>query len=99
MQPTISSLANFLDDLSATLKEAAETARKLRDREADLPPVLHTRHIAAHQDISPTTAWRKARLGEFGPLLSEPGEPVRIAREDYLRCLKPRREAVRDAPG
>ena len=90
MQPTTSALANFLEGLSATLKEAAEAARKLHDGEADLPPVLHTRHIAVHQDISPTTAWRRARLGKYGPLLSDPGEPLRLARETYLRSLKPK---------
>ena len=78
MQPTTSALANFLEGLSATLKEAAEAARKLHDGEADLPPVLHTRHIAVHQDISPTTAWRRARLGSMAPCF-----PTRASRSGW----------------
>ena len=82
---TSASLADFLDNLSAVLQEAATAARRIGDRTADLPPVLYTRHIADHQGISSTTAWRKARLGEYGPLLSGPCEPIRIARETYLQ--------------
>ena len=87
-QTTSASLADFLHNLGEVLQEAATAARKIGDRTADLPAVLYKRHIANHQGISPTTAWRKARLGEYGPLLSGPGEPIRIDRDTYLRSLK-----------
>lgn len=79
------SLASFLDNLSALMAQAAETARGLEDTAPDLPPVLQTRHIARHQGVTPQTAWKRAKLGDYGPLMNKPGEPIRIARDSYLR--------------
>jgi hypothetical protein len=95
MQTTSSNaLADFLDrlagDLSDTLRQAARLAEHIQDPTAALPPVLRTRHIAEHQDISTTTVWRRALAGAYGPLLSGPGEPIRIARDTYLNSLRAR---------
>jgi hypothetical protein len=86
------SLSDFLNklatDLSDTLRRAARAAERIEDPDASLPPVLHVKDIAVHRRVSTTTVWRKARLGEYGRLLSKPGEPIAIRREDYLRSLE-----------
>ena len=92
MQQTSTSLANFLDGLATTLKEAAHAARSIHDREASLPSVLHTRHISELEGWSDTTTWRKAKLGEYGSaVLSAPGEPLRVDRDTYLANRHERR--------
>jgi hypothetical protein len=83
MQAT-NSLAGLLDGLSATLKETAEAVRKLHDREAELPSVLKVKHLVELEGWSPSTIWRKAKLGELGPTLSGPREPLRFDRDVYL---------------
>jgi hypothetical protein len=91
MQPSATvSLASFLDGLSDTLRQAARLAERIPDPEASLPAVLQLRHIAANEDISKPTAWRRAHRGDYGPIISEPGQPIRIARETYLRSLRAR---------
>ena len=88
--PTSHSLATFLDELSVTLREAAATARAIDDHEADLPPTLKLRHLAKLERVSTSTAWRKAKLGQLGPLLNGPGQPIEIDRDTYLKHRRQR---------
>jgi hypothetical protein len=91
MQPSATvSLASFLDGLSDTLRQAARMAERIPDHESSLPAVLGLRHIAAYEDISKPTVWRRAHRGDYGPIISEPGQPIRIARDTYLRSLRAR---------
>jgi hypothetical protein len=84
------SLANLLDGLAATLKEAAVAARGLSDAGLDdLPAVLTTRDLARLENQSITTIWRRAHMGPAGglpPPISKPkaGQPIRWYREVYL---------------
>jgi hypothetical protein len=93
-----SSLANLLDGLAATLKEAAVAARGLSDDGLDdLPTVLTTRDLARLENQSVSTIWRRAHAGAAGglpPPISKPraGQPIRWYREVYLAHR--RRESV-----
>ena len=53
---------------------------------------LRVKHIAEMEDCSDTTAWRQIKLGMHGPVLSEPGEPIRLDRDVYLEIRRRRRE-------
>jgi hypothetical protein len=98
-----SSLANVLENLAETLKEAAEAARGLSgDDFADLPPVLKTRHVAKSENQSETTIWRRAYMGPAGglpPPIDPPGsgKPLRWYKEAYLEHR--RRKARATAEG
>jgi hypothetical protein len=91
MQTSIS-LADFLDQLAGTLKEAADAARSLRDREADLPATLSVRHIAQLEDCATSTVWRRGKLGQIAGVISAPGEPLKFDRDTYLAGRRKRRE-------
>jgi hypothetical protein len=93
---TSHSLAAFLDELSATLKEAATAVRTIDDRAADLPPTLRLRHIARFEGWSDSTTWRKAKLGRLGPTINGPGEPIAFDRDTYLHHRRRRVMAAGD---
>ena len=93
------SLANLLDGLAATLKEAAAAARGLsHDGLDDLPPVLGIRHIAKLENQSVSTIWRRVHQGAAGGLpptidLPRSGKPNRWYREVYLEHRRRKAEA------
>jgi hypothetical protein len=92
-------LANLLDGLAATLKEAAVAARGLSDDGLDdLPPVLNIRHVAKLENQSVSTIWRRVHQGEAGglpPTIDPPrtGKPNRWYREVYLAHRRRKAEA------
>jgi hypothetical protein len=102
--PESQSLANLLDGLAATLKEAALAARELSgDDFADLPPVLTARHLAKLENQSLTTIWRRAHMGPAGglpPPIDPPGAGtmLRWYREVYLEHRR-RKQRARAAEG
>jgi hypothetical protein len=91
MQTSVA-LADFLDQLAGTLKEAAIAARAIHDREADLPATLSVRHVAELEDCAPSTVWRRGKLGQIAGVISAPGEPLKFDRDTYLAHRRKRRE-------
>jgi hypothetical protein len=92
MPTACTSLADFLDQLAGTLKDAAVAARAIADPTLDLPPTLTTGDVAALENWSRSTVWRKAKLGELDGLISAPDEPLRFDRDTYLEHRRRRRE-------